>query len=91
MFFAQIQFARIPAGKIKDLTNTPPLYYNTLGDGMRANCEECLYYEYDDEYEEYLCSAPMDMDEEADLLQNGARECPFYRPGDEYTVVRKQN
>ena len=58
---------------------------------MRTNCDECIYYEYDEDYDGYVCTAPMDMDEEASLLQNGARACPFYRPGDEYTVVRKQN
>ena len=55
------------------------------------NCEECIYYEYDEEYDEYVCSAPMDMDETARISQTGTENCPFYRPGDEYTVVRKQN
>ncbi len=55
------------------------------------NCEECIYYEYDEEFDEYLCSAPMDMDEAAYLLQGGRRDCAYFRPGDEYTIVKKQN
>ena len=55
------------------------------------NCEECVFYGYDEEYDEYLCTAPMDMDDADALLQGKTRECPFFTPGDEYTVVRKQN
>ncbi|MBQ6022038.1 MAG: hypothetical protein IJR51_04055 [Clostridia bacterium] len=55
------------------------------------NCEECVFYGYDEEYDEYLCTAPMDMDDAGALLQGKTRECPFFTPGDEYTVVRKQN
>lgn len=60
-------------------------------DMAAANCEECVNYVYDEEYEEYCCLAPMDMDETERYLQRGVRSCPFYRPGDEYTIVRKQN
>ena len=52
------------------------------------NCETCLYYEYDDEYEDYYCSVDMDEDDYARMLQH--RECPYWRDGDEYRVVRKQ-
>ena len=55
------------------------------------NCDECIYYAYYEEYDEYVCGAPMDMDEVSMLLRGGTRGCPFYRPGDEYTVVKKQN
>ena len=55
------------------------------------NCEECVYYGYDEEYGEYVCAAPMDMDEADATLRRGTKQCPFYRPGDEYTIVRRQN
>ena len=58
---------------------------------MKTNCEECVYYAYDEEYEEYVCCAPMDMDEVSLLTSRGTGECPYYRPGDEYTIVKKQN
>lgn len=57
---------------------------------MTANqCDECLYYEYDEEYDDYTCVVSLDMDE-LERVSTG-RGCPFYRPGDEYTIVRKQN
>ena len=54
------------------------------------NCETCAYYEYDEEFEDYYCSADMDEDEYARLLMSGGKSCPLWRNGDEYAVVRHQ-
>ena len=54
-------------------------------------CDECAYYSYDEEYDEYICGADMDEDDYARLM--GApvgQSCPYYRDGDEYKVVRHQ-
>ncbi|MBR3641875.1 MAG: hypothetical protein IKN57_00055 [Parasporobacterium sp.] len=53
-------------------------------------CETCVFYEYDDEFDMYYCSADMDEDDYARLLQDGRSGCPFWRDGDEYSVVRHQ-
>ena len=58
------------------------------------DCEFCLYYAYDEESGEYVCDAAMDEDdyEKMQFSPRGApRRCPCFRPGDEYTIVRKQN
>ena len=59
---------------------------------MDLPCENCLYYEYDEEFDEYTCSAAPGMDEdEYGRIFGGERyECPWFRAGDEYTIVRKQ-
>lgn len=58
-----------------------------------ANCDICMYYEYDDEYDCYTCDMEYEMDED-DVWQmmSGDRErsCPFFRMGDEYKIVHKQ-
>jgi len=57
-------------------------------------CESCLNRYYDEEYGEWACavSDSMDEDDMAALLLGGRdRPCPYFRPGDEYTIVRKQN
>ena len=54
------------------------------------NCEDCLYYAYDEDYEDYFCSADMDEDDYARLMQGHYKQCPFWRNGDEYAVVRHQ-
>lgn len=54
------------------------------------NCETCAYYVFDEEYEEYICSADMDEDDYARLVQDRRGSCPFWRNGDEYAVVRHQ-
>ena len=54
-------------------------------------CEDCTYYAYDEEYDEYICSADMDQDDYVRLMgsPNGTA-CPYYRDGDEYKIVRHQ-
>ena len=58
--------------------------------GNAMNCEDCAYYIYDDEYEEYSCSADIDQDDYARIMDSARPYCPFYRNGDEYAVVRHQ-
>lgn len=55
-----------------------------------SECESCAYYMYDEEYDEYLCTADLDEDD-IYRLSIGQKGCPFYRGGDEYSIVRKQN
>lgn len=57
---------------------------------MSARCEECAYFVYDDEYEEYLCEVNLDEDEVARFYSDSHYNCPYYRNGDEYRVVRHQ-
>ncbi len=54
-------------------------------------CDSCSHYDYDDEAEEYYCSANVDEDDLYRFYESGSRECPFYDPYDEYGIVRKQN
>ena len=60
-----------------------------MGKG-RTSCDTCLYYEYDEEYDCYGCQVSMDEDEMARFLSDAHYSCPYYRYGDEYTIVRKQ-
>lgn len=56
----------------------------------RVSCESCTYYIYDKDYESYVCDKNMDEDEYIRLMTDRYFQCPFYRNGDEYAVVRKQ-
>ena len=58
---------------------------------MASKCDECVNYEYDEDYESYVCLANLDEDDMAKFISGNYNECPFYHPGDEYTIVRKQN
>ena len=57
---------------------------------MASNCETCMNYEYDEEYEYYVCTKNLDEDEMSAFLRGAEFACPFYRLGDEYAIVRKQ-
>jgi hypothetical protein len=52
----------------------------------------CAYLEYDEDDEAWYCSVDMDEDDYAALMAGGQarKECPFFRDGDEYKVVRHQ-
>lgn len=54
------------------------------------NCEDCMNYYYDEEYDCYTCDVDLDQDEMINFITNNVCECPYYRQGDEYTIVRKQ-
>lgn len=45
-----------------------------------SKCEDCLYYEYDDEYGFYVCDMDLDEDETAQFIGGRFQNCPYYRP-----------
>ena len=56
-----------------------------------SNCELCSNYSYDEQTETYACGVELDMDEYEAFLTGRFSRCPYYDPGDEYSIVRKQN
>lgn len=58
---------------------------------MKANCEFCMNYAYDEEFDCYVCAVDLDEDEMYSFVTGKFRDCPYFRAGDEYTIVRKQN
>ena len=55
-----------------------------------ANCEYCMNYIYEEEYGYYICEMDLDEDEMVKFMTNTFRECPYFRHGDEYQIVKKQ-
>ena len=57
-----------------------------------ASCEICMYYSYDEEYKEYNCEIGdmMDEDDVWQMMSGGSTGCPYFRMGNEYSIVRKQ-
>ncbi len=54
-------------------------------------CEMCAYYDYDEEYECYVCNVNMDEDDYAGFMSDRKSTCPYFIMYDEYKIVRKQN
>jgi len=54
------------------------------------SCDTCLFYVYDEEYNDYYCDVDMDEDDVARMMGSEKEHCPFYRNGDEYETVRHQ-
>lgn len=59
-------------------------------DNVSDNCDFCANYYYDEEEERYICDIALDEDDMVRFLRGDTRNCPYYRDGDEYKVVRKQ-
>ena len=57
---------------------------------MGYACEDCNNYVYDEDEEAYICVQDMDEDDFYKVMSSTFRDCPYYRSGDEYKVVRHQ-
>ncbi len=55
-----------------------------------TNCEQCLFYVYDEENDNYYCEVSLDEDETEKYMRSANFACPYYRLNDEYATVRKQ-
>lgn len=54
-------------------------------------CDMCANFCYDEEFDEYYCDINLDEDEYMRFLTSSNTNCPYFRNGDEYEVVRHQN
>ncbi len=55
-----------------------------------GNCDCCVNYVYDEDYEYYVCEADLDEDELGRFLSGDFSDCPYFRLDDEYGIVKKQ-
>lgn len=55
-----------------------------------SSCESCSNYEYDEDYECYICSMDLDEDELYRFISSSYKDCPYYSHDDEYAIVRHQ-
>lgn len=55
-----------------------------------TNCESCIYYVYDEEYDCYDCQINLDEDDLVRLLSSSKFSCPYYQYNNEYKIVNKQ-
>ncbi len=57
-------------------------------------CENCMYAEYDVIIEQYMCTIDFIIDEDdfvrISYNKINSNYCPYYKIGDEYTIVHKQ-
>ena len=46
-----------------------------------TNCEYCVNYSYDEDYECYTCEVNLDEDEMAHFITGNFRQCPYFKMG----------
>ena len=54
------------------------------------SCDYCANYVYDEDEDEYFCDVNLDDGEYMRFMDRDYKQCPYYRSGDEYSVVRHQ-
>ena len=54
-------------------------------------CDDCIYYDYDEYADDYVCTVSLDEDEAERFARKQTRDCPYYKFYDEYKSVQKQN
>lgn len=53
------------------------------------NCEDCWYFEYDEELDDSYCMMAFDEDEYGRIFGCG-KPCPYFREGGDYYLSKKQ-
>ncbi len=56
-----------------------------------TNCEDCMYFDYDEMLDEDICTLDLDEDEMIRFMEHPYSSCPYYKFYDEYKTVQKQN
>ena len=56
---------------------------------VSGSCDTCEFYDYDEYTDSYFCRVNLDEDDMSRYMSRSF-QCPYYRNGDEYRVVRKQ-
>ncbi|MDP4133616.1 MAG: DUF6472 family protein [Bacillota bacterium] len=57
----------------------------------KNQCNDCAYYQYDDDTECYVCEINLDEDEIERFMAGSKKSCPYFKFYDEYKMVEKQN
>ena len=63
------------------------------GDSSYVQCSKLRILcklQYDDDYECYTCEVNLDEDEMVKFITGNFHQCPYFKMGDEYRIVRKQ-
>ncbi|MCD7731547.1 MAG: DUF6472 family protein [Oscillospiraceae bacterium] len=61
-----------------------------MSDKKTTNCETCVNYVYDEDYDCYTCLVSLDEDDMNRFLTGTNNYCSYYRLDDEYGVVKHQ-
>lgn len=54
------------------------------------NCEDCWYYNYDEDEDEYYCTQEIDEDDWYRIRTYYKGQCPYFRQADDYYLPKHQ-
>ena len=56
----------------------------------QKNCENCLNFIFDENFNTYYCDINLDEDEMYRFMSNSFSNCPYFQFNNEYKTVNKQ-
>ena len=56
----------------------------------QKNCENCLNFIFDENFNTYYCDINLDEDEMYRFMSNSFSNCPYFQFNHEYKTVNKQ-
>ena len=72
------------------MEDTEKIWRDNMSEKKITNCETCVNYVYDEDYDCYTCMVNLDEDEMYRFIRGTNYSCPYYRLDDEYEIARKQ-
>lgn len=57
---------------------------------IASRCDDCEFYDYDEECDAYYCKMSLDEDEMIRFISGKNSSCPYFKYYDEYKSVHKQ-
>ena len=67
------------------MTEGVPVSYTHLKMAS-GNCENCVNYKYEEDYDCYICDMDLDEDEMVRFLSASFENCPYFQLEDEYGI-----
>ena len=56
-----------------------------------GRCEDCVYYDYDELYDQMVCTLSLDEDDAERFATQQRKFCRYYKYYEPYKSVQKQN
>ena len=56
----------------------------------QGNCDTCVNFVYDEDYEYYVCDMDLDEDDMYRFMKGSMDSCSYFTLDDEYSIARKQ-
>ena len=62
-----------------------------MANKVTARCEDCIYFDFDEDYDDYICTQSLDEDQLDQRRPAAAKRCPYIGYYQHYKPLENQN